>query len=160
MTHASTAIIYAYGADTADWGGIQQQIQRCQAYAARHQLQVLEVVSDAKWAGPARTRPAFRRLFATLTSMPIPPAYLLVTTIDRIGRRMDPEEEGALAWHLQHVGMRMIDVDYSDLPPQRWGETWQSSANRLRYRQWAEYLQTLTCLRYNEIDRNEAAMLE
>lgn len=120
MTHPSTAVIYAYGADGPDWGGRAQQIQRCQAYAARQQLPVLEVVSEAKWAGPALSRPAFGPLFSAIVTMPAPPAYLLVTTVDRIGRRTDLEEGAYLAWRLRQAGVHLIDIDVADgqhLPP-------------------------------------------
>lgn len=122
MMHPSTAVIYVYGTDDPDWGGRLQQLARCQAYAERHQLQVLEVVSEAKWAGSTLSRPAFRPLFAALTSMPTSPAYLLVTTVDRIGRRMDLEEGLYIEWRLRQAGIQLVDVDYSDLPPHRWGK--------------------------------------
>ncbi len=144
MHHRHTAIIYAYGEDTPDRGGRQQQIQRCEAYAARHHLQVLEVISEAKSAGPTLSRPAFGTLFAALTTMPTPPSVLLITDMTRLGRSMDLHEVGYLEWRLRYVGITVIDVDAGDLPPQHREETRQTTDRRMRYRQWAAYLNTLT----------------
>lgn len=117
MPTPHTAIIYAYGENDLDWGGRPQQIQRCQAYAARHQLQVLEVVEEPKWAGTTLTRPAFWRLFTALTTMPTPPTSLLVTTLDRIGRRIAWEEGPYIEWRLRGAGISVIDVDAIDGRP-------------------------------------------
>lgn len=111
MTHTPTAIIYAYGDNTPDWGGISQQIQRCEAFAAHHDLRIREVVSEETWHGPALTRPAFRPLFAALTAMPEPPAYILVTTVDRVGRRMDLDEGSYIESRLRSAGVQLLVVD-------------------------------------------------
>ena len=111
MKPSPTAVIYAYGEDTPDWGGLQPQIERCQAYAARHDLRIREVVSEATWHGPALTRPAFRPLFAALTAMPEPPAYVLMTTVDRLGRRMDLEEGSYIESRLRSAGVQLLVVD-------------------------------------------------
>lgn len=111
MQHVPTAIIYAYGEDTPDWGGVPQQIHRCEAYAARHDIRIRDVVREEKWHGPALTRPAFRPLFAALTAMPEPPAYLLVTTVDRVGRRMDLEEGSYIEARLRNAGVQLLVVD-------------------------------------------------
>lgn len=117
MQTPHTAILYAYGEDGPDWGGRPQQIQRCQAYATRHRLQVLELVEEPKWAGTTLTRPAFGRLFTALTTMPTPPSCVLVTTLDRIGRRNAWDEGPYIEWRLRGAGISVIDVDATDGRP-------------------------------------------
>lgn len=129
-----TAIIYAYGAESADAGGRAQQVQRCQAYAARHLLDVCQVVSEEKWAGTTLTRPAFGPLFAALTSQPVPPAYLLVTNIDRLGRSHDPDAGGYIEFRLRKAGIQLIDVDRVDLPAHPGWEAWTQYHNTTRKR--------------------------
>lgn len=111
MPHANTTIIYAYGADGPDWGGRPQQIQRCQAYAARHHLQVLDVVSEAKSAGPTLSRPAFGALFTALTTQSSPPSALLITEMTRLGRSMDLHEIGGIEYRLRRAGIQIIEAD-------------------------------------------------
>ena len=111
MLHPSTAVIYAYGENGPDHGGRPQQIQRCQAYAVRHQLQVLEVVSEQKWTGPTLNRPAFGAVFTTCTTQPSPPSILLLTDTTRLGRSMDLHEISYIEYRLQRAGITIIEVD-------------------------------------------------
>lgn len=111
MKHALTAIIYAYGADTPDWGGIQQQIQRCWAYAEQHHICICKVVTENAWHGPLLTRPVFGPLFAALTSSADHPDYLLVTLVDRIECLMDLKEGLYFEPWLRRAGVSVLAVD-------------------------------------------------
>jgi len=111
MHQPHPAIIYAYGEDGPDRGGRPQQIARCLAFAAQHELQVLQVVSEGKWAGPTLTRPGFGSLFTALTIQPSTPSTLLMTDMTRLGRSRDLDEGGSLEYRLQRAGIQIIDVD-------------------------------------------------
>ncbi len=132
MHHKNTAIVYAYGEDGPDSGGRPQQIARCLGFAVQHHLQVLEVVSEGKWAGPTLTRPGFWSLFTALTIQPSPPSTLLMTDITRLGRNMDLDEVGYLEYRLQRAGIKIIDVDQIASMGHEGDDTVLRSSNRHR----------------------------